>query len=51
MDMPSSGIEKVTLSEILALDSWNEERSSEQLQSFIQRRHDAMDESTEASTE
>jgi hypothetical protein len=38
-----SGIENVTLSEILALDTWNEARSSEQLQSFIARRHEAIE--------
>ncbi len=44
MDNTPNGIENVTLSEILALDSWNEERTSEQLQSFIDRRHAALDE-------
>ena len=38
-----SGIENVTLSEILALDTWNEARSSEQLQDFIARRHEAIE--------
>lgn len=33
------GIESVTMSEILGLDTWNQPRSSEQLQSFIERRH------------
>jgi hypothetical protein len=32
-------IEAVTMSEILGLDTWNQTRSSEQLQSFIERRH------------
>ena len=41
METSLDGIEKVTLSEILALDTWNEARTSEQLQSFIDRRHAA----------
>ena len=41
METTTSGIEPVTLSEVLALDTWNEERSSDQLQSFITRRHAA----------
>lgn len=41
METTTSGIEPVTLSEVLALDTWNEERSSDQLQNFITRRHAA----------
>ena len=37
-------IEAVTMSEILGLDTWNQPRSSEQLQSFIDRRHEALGE-------
>ncbi len=44
MEIPQgSGIEKVTLTEVLGLDTWNEERSSDQLQDFIDRRHAALD--------
>lgn len=39
MEIKTEGIEPVTLTEVLALDTWNEERSSDQLQSFINRRH------------
>ena len=42
MEITAKGIEPVTLSEVLALDTWNEERSSEQLQGFISRRHEAV---------
>lgn len=36
-------VEAVTVSEILGLDTWNQARTSEQLQSFIERRHQALD--------
>lgn len=39
MEPPTNSIEPVTLTEILGLDTWNEARSSEQLQNFIDRRH------------
>ncbi|MEK7621017.1 MAG: hypothetical protein AAB395_01550 [Patescibacteria group bacterium] len=39
MEAKTDGIEQVTLSEVLALDSWNEARTSDQLQNFISRRH------------
>lgn len=42
METTAQGIEPVTLSEVLALDTWNEVRSSEQLQGFISRRHEAL---------
>lgn len=42
METTTEGIEPVTLSEVLALDTWNEVRSSEQLQGFISRRHEAV---------
>lgn len=42
MEQSVQGIEPVTLSEVLALDTWNEERTSEQLQDFITRRHQAV---------
>lgn len=38
-----SGIEAVTMSEILGLDTWNQARSSDQLKSFIDRRHEALE--------
>jgi hypothetical protein len=44
MELSQGTIENVTLSEILELDTWNEQRSSEQLQDFIQRRHAAVSE-------
>ena len=39
METTSDGIEPVTLSEVLALDTWNQSRTTDQLQSFITRRH------------
>lgn len=39
METTTDGIEPVTLSEVLALDTWNQARTSDQLQSFISRRH------------
>ncbi len=39
METTTDGIEPVTLSEVLALDTWNEARTSDQLQNFISRRH------------
>lgn len=39
METTPDGIEPVTLSEVLALDTWNQARSTDQLQSFITRRH------------
>lgn len=39
MESKTDGIEQVTLSEVLALDTWNESRTSDQLQNFISRRH------------
>lgn len=39
MEAKADGIEQVTLSEVLALDTWNEARTSDQLQNFISRRH------------
>lgn len=42
MELSQGTIENVTLSEILELDTWNEQRTSEQLQAFINRRHAAI---------
>ncbi len=39
MEETYNGVESVTLSEILGLDSWNQPRTSEDLQSFINRKH------------
>jgi len=41
IDSTNMGIEQVTKSELLGLDSWNRPRSSEQLLGFIAR-HEAM---------
>lgn len=48
MEMPQNGVEDVTLTEILGLDTWNEERSNQQLQNFIERRHAAIHSDDEA---
>ncbi len=42
MESSYSGIEAVTLTEILGLDSWNQPRTSEDLQSFINRKHEEL---------
>lgn len=39
MDMPTADIEAVTVSDILNLATWNRQRSSEELQSFINSHH------------
>ncbi len=38
METSNSQIEQVTLSDLLELDSWNRERSDEELKSFIEKR-------------
>ena len=43
MDMQTSGVEPVNLSDILSLATWERERTSEELQSFINTRHAALD--------
>ena len=47
MDLPASEAESVTLSEILGLATWNRERSSQELQSFINSRHATLPDNTE----
>lgn len=47
METTSDGIEPVTLTEVLSLDTWNQERSTEQLQGFIARRHSVVGSLTE----
>lgn len=42
MDIQNAGVEPVNLSDILNLSTWNRERSSDELQSFINRRHEAL---------
>jgi hypothetical protein len=42
MDTHSADIEAVTLSEILNLATWNRQRTSEELQSFITGHHDRL---------
>lgn len=42
METKSSGVEAVTLSDILALSTWNRERSDDELRSFIATRHAAL---------
>ena len=39
MDMQAAGVEPVNLSDILSLATWDRERSSEELQSFVNTRH------------
>lgn len=42
MDAQSSGIEQVTLTDILQLATWNRERSDDELRNFIDTRHAAL---------
>ncbi len=42
MDTYHSGVEAVTMTEILGLDSWNRPRTSEDLQDFINRKHEQL---------
>lgn len=39
MDILAAGVEPVNLSDILSLATWDRERSSEELQGFINNRH------------
>jgi hypothetical protein len=39
MEIQAAGVEPVTFSDILSLASWQRERSSEELQDFINTRH------------
>jgi len=43
MDTSHNGVEAVTMTEILGLDSWNQPRTSEDLQAFITRKHEELD--------
>jgi hypothetical protein len=47
MDMPSAEIETVTVSDILSLATWNRQRSSDELQSFINSHHAALPDDSE----
>jgi hypothetical protein len=47
MEYTSTNIESVTVSDILDLASWNRQRSTEELQSFIRTHHDRLPDDTE----
>lgn len=47
MDMPSSAVEAVTISDILGLATWDRPRTSQELQSFIQTRRNQLPDDTE----
>ncbi len=42
METQSSGIEAVTLSDILGLATWNRERTDDELRHFVDTRHAAI---------
>jgi hypothetical protein len=42
MESSHSGVEAVTMSEILGLNTWDRERTSEDLRSFINRKHEEL---------
>ena len=43
MEPSHNGIEPVTMTEILGLESWDQPRTSEDLQAFITRKHEEID--------
>lgn len=47
MDKIPADIEPVTVSDILGLDTWNRQRTSQELQDFISTRHDQLPADTE----
>ena len=47
MDMQAADIEPVTVSDILDLATWNRQRTSAELQSFINSHHDRLPDSIE----
>jgi len=47
MDISTSGIEDVTMSDILDLATWNRPRSDEELHDFVTRHHAALPDDTE----
>ena len=47
MDISTSGIEDVTMSDILDLATWNRPRSDEELHDFVTRHHAALPDETE----
>lgn len=42
MDSTQSGVEQVTMSEVLELATWDRPRTNEELRSFINRRESAL---------
>lgn len=42
MDVQNNGVERVTLTDILELATWNRERSDDELRNFIDARHAAL---------
>lgn len=47
MEAHSGTIEPVTLTDILALSTWNRERTSDELRNFVNSRHAALPDDTE----
>lgn len=47
MEIQSADVESVTVSDILSLATWNRQRSTEELQSFISSRHAALPDDTD----
>lgn len=42
MDKSSADVEPVTVSDILGLDTWSRQRSTEELRGFINSKHDRL---------
>jgi hypothetical protein len=47
IEQHSSNVEAVTISDILGLATWNRQRSSQELQDFINSRHDTLPDDSE----
>lgn len=47
IDQQVSNVEAVTISDILGLATWNRQRSSQELQDFIDSRHSSLPDDTE----
>lgn len=43
MEAQTSGVEPVTLGDILSLATWSRERSTDELRTFIEARHGALE--------
>lgn len=47
----NNGVEPVTMTEILGLNTWDRPRTSQDLQAFIQRKHEELDDTVDLEDE